>query len=54
MEELRQALLNDNWTPFNMDTIRMMLRLFDRNANGILLLAIFAVDFFWHHGFIRA
>ncbi|OQV24780.1 putative Peflin [Hypsibius exemplaris] len=32
-EELRQALLNDNWTPFNMDTIKMMLKMFDRNMN---------------------
>ncbi|XP_055346336.1 sorcin-like isoform X2 [Paramacrobiotus metropolitanus] len=32
-EELRMALLNDNWTPFNMDTIKMMLKMFDKNSN---------------------
>ncbi|GAV08054.1 hypothetical protein RvY_17805 [Ramazzottius varieornatus] len=31
--ELQHALLNDNWTPFNMDTIKMMLKMFDRNFN---------------------
>jgi Ca2+-binding EF-hand superfamily protein len=29
--ELRQALLNGNWSPFNPETCRLMISMFDRN-----------------------
>ncbi|KAI1300998.1 Alpha-1 3/1 6-mannosyltransferase alg-2 [Mortierella claussenii] len=34
-EELQKALMNgDGWTPFNVETVRMMMNMFDRDGNG--------------------
>ncbi|KAF9431913.1 Alpha-1 3/1 6-mannosyltransferase alg-2, partial [Entomortierella beljakovae] len=34
-EELQRALMNgDGWTPFNVETVRMMINMFDRDGNG--------------------
>ncbi|GJJ75996.1 hypothetical protein EMPS_08354 [Entomortierella parvispora] len=34
-EELQRALMNgDGWTPFNVETVRMMMNMFDRDGNG--------------------
>ncbi|KAG0006163.1 Programmed cell death protein 6 [Entomortierella chlamydospora] len=36
-EELQRALVNgDGWTPFNMETVRMMMNMFDRDGNGTI------------------
>ncbi|KAI7825235.1 apoptosis-linked protein 2 [Gamsiella multidivaricata] len=36
-EELQRALMNgDGWTPFNMETVRMMMNMFDRDGNGTI------------------
>ncbi|XP_062581058.1 programmed cell death protein 6-like isoform X1 [Saccostrea cucullata] len=34
--ELRQALLNGNWSPFNHETCRLMIGMFDHNKNGTI------------------
>lgn len=31
VEELRVALMNGNWTPFNAETCRLMIGMFDRD-----------------------
>ncbi|KAG7198216.1 hypothetical protein KM043_005623 [Ampulex compressa] len=33
-EELQQALSNGTWTPFNPETVRLMIGMFDKNQNG--------------------
>ncbi|KAF8937472.1 Programmed cell death protein 6, partial [Haplosporangium gracile] len=34
-EELQRALMNgDGWTPFNVETVRMMMNMFDRDGDG--------------------
>ncbi|KAG0055992.1 Alpha-1 3/1 6-mannosyltransferase alg-2 [Gryganskiella cystojenkinii] len=34
-QELQRALMNgDGWTPFNMETVRMMISMFDKNCDG--------------------
>ncbi|KAF9273954.1 Alpha-1 3/1 6-mannosyltransferase alg-2 [Linnemannia elongata] len=34
-EELQRALMNgDGWTPFNVETVRMMMNMFDRDGSG--------------------
>ncbi|KAJ3077436.1 hypothetical protein HK102_005242, partial [Quaeritorhiza haematococci] len=35
-EELRQALINGDWTPFDLDTVQMMLNMFDRDMTGTI------------------
>ncbi|KAF9199491.1 Alpha-1 3/1 6-mannosyltransferase alg-2 [Haplosporangium sp. Z 27] len=36
-EELQRALMNgDGWTPFNVETVRMMMNMFDRDGNGTI------------------
>ncbi|GFS23821.1 programmed cell death protein 6-like [Elysia marginata] len=34
--ELRQALMNGNWSPFNPETCRLMIGMFDRDRNGTI------------------
>ncbi|XP_070580127.1 programmed cell death protein 6-like isoform X2 [Ptychodera flava] len=34
--ELRQVLLNGNWSPFNAETCRLMIGMFDRNKDGTI------------------
>ena len=34
--ELQQALSNGTWTPFNPETIRLMIGMFDRNNNSTI------------------
>ncbi|GAU88829.1 hypothetical protein RvY_01455-2, partial [Ramazzottius varieornatus] len=34
VQELQQALFNDNYTPFSVETIQMFLKMFDRNRNN--------------------
>lgn len=34
--ELQQALLNGNWSPFNEETCRLMIGMFDRDKNGTI------------------
>ncbi|CAB4032970.1 programmed cell death 6-like [Paramuricea clavata] len=34
--ELQQALSNGSWTPFNPETVRLMIGLFDRDNNGTI------------------
>jgi len=34
MNELGQALSNGTWTPFNPETVRVMISMFDRDCNG--------------------
>lgn len=34
MQELGQALSNGTWTPFNPETIRLMIGMFDRDGSG--------------------
>ena len=33
VEELRVALMNGNWTPFNAETCRLMIGMFDRDRS---------------------
>lgn len=33
-EELQQALSNGTWTPFNPETVRLMIGMFDKNQTG--------------------
>ncbi|KXJ16424.1 Programmed cell death protein 6 [Exaiptasia diaphana] len=35
-EELQQALSNGTWTPFNPETVRLMIGMFDRDNNGTI------------------
>ncbi|XP_055346290.1 peflin-like [Paramacrobiotus metropolitanus] len=41
-QELRQALLNDNFTPFHEDTVKMMLKMFDKDMNSQIEFSEFA------------
>ncbi|EDV27792.1 uncharacterized protein TRIADDRAFT_21717, partial [Trichoplax adhaerens] len=34
--ELRQALVNNNWTTFNEETCRLLIGMFDSNKNGTI------------------
>ncbi|CAG5115148.1 unnamed protein product [Candidula unifasciata] len=40
--ELQQALLNGNWSPFNAETCRLMIGMFDRDRNGSIDIHEFA------------
>jgi len=33
-DELQRALTNGDWTPFNIDTVHLMIRMFDRDHSG--------------------
>lgn len=35
-EELQRALMNGDWTPFNVETVRMMMNMFDRDNDGTI------------------
>jgi len=35
-EELQAVLHNGDWSPFNAETVRLMISLFDRNASGVI------------------
>ncbi|XP_020625427.1 programmed cell death protein 6-like [Orbicella faveolata] len=35
-DELQQALSNGTWTPFNPETVRQMIGMFDRDNNGTI------------------
>ncbi|XP_077979531.1 sorcin-like isoform X2 [Glandiceps talaboti] len=41
-DELRQVLLNGNWSPFNSETCRLMIGMFDRNQDGTIDINEFA------------
>ena len=36
VEELQKALVNGNWQPFNIETVRLMMNLFDRDHSGFI------------------
>ncbi|XP_033117615.1 programmed cell death protein 6-like [Anneissia japonica] len=36
VNELQQALSNGTWTPFNPETVRLMIGMFDRDNNGTI------------------
>lgn len=40
--ELRTALVNGDWTPFDPHTVRMMIRMFDTDRSGSV-----SFDEFW-------
>ncbi|CAG8496894.1 2297_t:CDS:2 [Acaulospora colombiana] len=33
-EELQKALINGDWSPFNMETVRLMMNMFDTGASS--------------------
>ncbi|KAJ1984594.1 hypothetical protein H4R34_000566 [Dimargaris verticillata] len=35
-DELQRALMNGDWSPFNMETVRMMVNMFDRDNSGTI------------------
>ncbi|KAI8357116.1 hypothetical protein B0O80DRAFT_446577 [Mortierella sp. GBAus27b] len=35
-EELQRALVNGDWTPFNAETVRLMMNMFDRDNDGTI------------------
>ncbi|KAG0268769.1 Alpha-1 3/1 6-mannosyltransferase alg-2 [Linnemannia exigua] len=35
-EELQRALMNGDWTPFNVETVRLMMNMFDRDNDGTI------------------
>ncbi|ORY94961.1 hypothetical protein BCR43DRAFT_494886 [Syncephalastrum racemosum] len=35
-DELQRALINGDWTPFNMETVRMMVNMFDTDNTGTI------------------
>ncbi|CAG8588580.1 11269_t:CDS:2 [Paraglomus brasilianum] len=35
-EELQRALLNGDWSPFNMETVRLMMNMFDTDNDGTI------------------
>jgi hypothetical protein len=41
--ELRTALVNGDWSPFDPHTVRMMIRMFDADRNGTI-----SFDEFWY------
>ncbi|CAL4195109.1 unnamed protein product [Meganyctiphanes norvegica] len=36
VKELQMALSNGRWTPFNPETVKLMIEMFDSNANGMI------------------
>ncbi|GFO45732.1 peflin-like [Plakobranchus ocellatus] len=45
--ELQQALVNTNWTQFNMETCRLMIGMFDKDFSGTINLYEFQA--LWHY-----
>ncbi|KAF9931338.1 Programmed cell death protein 6 [Mortierella antarctica] len=41
-EELQRALVNGDWTPFNIETVRLMMNMFDTDNSGLINFAEFA------------
>ncbi|PVU90589.1 hypothetical protein BB559_000703 [Furculomyces boomerangus] len=35
-DELQRALINGDWSPFSIDTVRLMITMFDRDMNGTI------------------
>lgn len=40
-KELQRALSNGRWTPFNIETVRLMIEMFDSNGSGMITLKDF-------------
>ncbi|RKP39712.1 programmed cell death protein 6-like protein, partial [Dimargaris cristalligena] len=36
VSELQRALMNGDWSPFNIETVRMMVNMFDKDNNGTI------------------
>ncbi|KAF9905501.1 Programmed cell death protein 6 [Linnemannia zychae] len=41
-EELQKALINGDWTPFNYETVRLMMNMFDTDNSGMINFAEFS------------
>ncbi|KAF8940659.1 hypothetical protein EDD21DRAFT_380847 [Dissophora ornata] len=41
-EELQRALVNGDWSPFNIETVRLMMNMFDTDNSGLITFAEFA------------
>lgn len=41
-EELQRALINGDWTPFNIETVRLMMNMFDTDNSGTISFQEFA------------
>jgi len=42
ISELERALINGDWTPFDLDTIKLLINMFDTDRNGTIGFAEFA------------
>ncbi|KAF8145869.1 hypothetical protein K438DRAFT_1629354, partial [Mycena galopus ATCC 62051] len=42
-EELQRTLINDDWTPFDLDTIKLLMTIFGTDRSGIIIFAEFLV-----------
>ncbi|BFZ11038.1 hypothetical protein BsWGS_14078 [Bradybaena similaris] len=45
--ELQKALVNTNWTPFNEETCRLMIGLFDKDLSGTI--DVYEFQALWHY-----
>ncbi|KAF9439158.1 hypothetical protein BGZ76_010057 [Entomortierella beljakovae] len=41
-EELQRALINGDWSPFNIETVRLMMNMFDTDNSGLIAFPEFA------------
>ncbi|ORZ28180.1 hypothetical protein BCR41DRAFT_330736 [Lobosporangium transversale] len=41
-EELQRALINGDWSPFNIETVRLMMNMFDTDNSGLITFPEFA------------
>ncbi|KAF9911458.1 Programmed cell death protein 6 [Linnemannia zychae] len=41
-EELQKALINGDWSPFNLETVRLMMNMFDTDNSGLITFPEFA------------
>ncbi|KAF8160377.1 hypothetical protein K438DRAFT_311338 [Mycena galopus ATCC 62051] len=41
-EELQRALINGDWTPFDLDTVKLLMTIFDTDRSGTITFAEFA------------
>ncbi|KAG0037250.1 Programmed cell death protein 6 [Podila clonocystis] len=41
-EELQRALINGDWSPFNIETVRLMMNMFDTDNSGLINFAEFS------------
>ncbi|KAI8357773.1 hypothetical protein B0O80DRAFT_522116 [Mortierella sp. GBAus27b] len=41
-EELQRALVNGDWSPFNIETVRLMMNMFDTDNSGLIAFQEFA------------